>query len=85
MLEVDEAVVEVDACQWAVETRETTQINTAINHPLITKRTLLAWMIFVDLPTRVQAEPRVNKCRLDLRQCFRPEATVVVRWVRAVH
>ena len=37
----------VVVCRWVVVTRETSQTSTAINHRLITKRTLSVWMTFV--------------------------------------
>jgi hypothetical protein len=86
MLEADVAVVVVDECPWAVVIHGIIQTNTvAINHLLTTKRTLLVWMIFVVLPTRVQAGQQVSKCPLVQHRCFHLEVTVVARWVLVVH
>jgi len=85
MLEADVAVVVADVCQWVVVIHETIRTNTAINPLLTIKRTLLAWMISVVLPTRVQAGQQVNKCRLVQRRCFHLEVTVVARWAPVAH
>jgi hypothetical protein len=85
MLEAHAAAVVADECQWAVAIHETIQTNTAaINHLLTTKRTLLGWMIFVVLPTRVQAAQQANKCLLVQHQCFHLEVTAVARWALVV-
>ena len=76
--------VEVDVCKWVGEMEETSPTNTT-NHQLITRRTLLVWMIFVVSPTRMPAEPPASRCHSVQHQCSHRAATVAARWVPAVH
>ncbi len=84
-LEAHAEEVVADECQWVVAIHETIQTNTAsVNNLPTTKRTLLAWMISVVLPTRAQVAQQANKCHLVQHQCFRPGVTAVARWAQVV-
>jgi hypothetical protein len=80
------AAAVVVVCRWVVVIRETFPTRMAVSLLLITRRTPLAWMIYVVLPTRMlQTEHQVSKCLLALHQCSLRGVTVVERWALVAH